>query len=130
MTRIVETVYLPKTKRINNLHKMVSYFLRERPELRNDDIELQIALISHKRAYDVLKQDGKRYIAVSALREFTQDNVKRVRAKIQNEEGLYLPTDPLVRKARGVKEEEWLRWVRSQEKPMKYWNDTDKDEDD
>lgn len=107
---------------------MVSYFLRERKELRNDDIDLQIAIIRHKHAYWVRSDgDGTIWVAVPALKRFTQDNVKRVRAKIQNEEGMYLPTDPAVRIARKIKEEEWQKWLLKDKQPVKYWNDTDND---
>lgn len=119
------------TKKIANLHKMVSAFLRDFPDLRNDDIALQIALIRHKypSAVRVSQVDGFEYVTIWALKRFTQDNVKRVRAKIQNEEGLYLPGDPAVRKARKIKEEEWEKWARSDIKPIvPHWSETDADD--
>jgi len=74
-------------KRIDNLQKMILYFLRENPALRNDDIALQLELIRYKypHAFKTSQIDQKEYVATSFLYAFTQDNVKRVRAKIQNE---------------------------------------------
>lgn len=40
-----------------------------------------------------------------------EDNIKRIRAKIQNEEKLYLPTDPAIAKKRGWKEDEWRGYL-------------------
>lgn len=119
------------TKRISNLHQMVSHFLRENEELRNDDIALQLALIKHKypSAVRTSQIDQQEYVAVFALRRFTQDNVKRVRAKIQNEEGLYLPTDPEVRKQRKISQESWAAWLAQQQVSKRYegakpwWNE-------
>lgn len=45
-----------------------------------------------------------------------EDNIKRVRAKIQNEEHKYLPTTEEVRKQRKISEEEWHAWSVNQEK--------------
>lgn len=39
-----------------------------------------------------------------------EDNVKRLRAKIQNEEMLYLPTSWEVAKKRGIKEQQWKEY--------------------
>ena len=39
------------------------------------------------------------------------ESVRRVRQKIQNEDNLFLPNDPAVRKRRRIKEEEWREWV-------------------
>jgi hypothetical protein len=35
------------------------------------------------------------------------ENLRRVRQIIQNENEMYQPTDPKVRKARGIKEKNW-----------------------
>lgn len=35
------------------------------------------------------------------------ENIRRSRQIIQNDNNLYLPTDPMVRKARKIKEENW-----------------------
>lgn len=40
-----------------------------------------------------------------------EDNIKRIRAKIQKEESRFLPTDPIVRKRRSIKEEEWRKFL-------------------
>lgn len=116
------------SKTIGLLQKMIRYFLREYELLRNDDIDLQIAIIKHKHAYWVrTEKDGTQWVAVPGLRRYTQDNVKRIRAKVQNEEWLYLPTDPEVRKARKIGELEWQKWLFESKPPIRHWNDTDKD---
>lgn len=45
-----------------------------------------------------------------------EDNVKRIRAKIQNEEKKYLPTSLEVAKQRKINEEDWRAWSKNQEK--------------
>jgi len=99
-----------------NLHKVVEYFLRENPALRDCDTSLQIAIIRKKypSAVRVSQLDGMEYVAVFALKKFSQDAIKRARARIQNEQGKYLPNDPEVRKARKIKQEEYEKWIRDE----------------
>ena len=44
-----------------------------------------------------------------------EDNIKRVRAKIQNEEKKYLPTNLEVARQRKIAEEDWKAWSRNQD---------------
>lgn len=44
-----------------------------------------------------------------------EDNIKRIRAKIQNEEHKYLPTTLEVARQRKISEEEWKAWSRNQD---------------
>ena len=39
------------------------------------------------------------------------ESVRRVRQKIQNEDNLFLPNSPDVRRRRRIKEEKWKEWV-------------------
>ena len=45
-----------------------------------------------------------------------EDNVKRIRAKFQNEEKKYLPTTLEVARQRKISEEEWRAWSKNQDK--------------
>lgn len=45
-----------------------------------------------------------------------EDNIKRIRAKIQNEEHRYLPTTPEIRAKRKISESEWRAWSQNQDK--------------
>ena len=115
-----------KQKRITDLSRMVRYFLREQPELRNDDTMLQMACLRHKfpNAFKTSREDGQEYVAIWALRIIREDGIKRLRAVIQNQEGLYLPTDPAVRKARFINQEAWEKWLILERPPIQHWNDT------
>jgi hypothetical protein len=42
-----------------------------------------------------------------------EDNIKRIRAKIQNEEKLFLPTEKKVRKQRKISEENWKDFLQN-----------------
>lgn len=44
-----------------------------------------------------------------------EDNIKRIRAKIQNEEHKYLPTTLEVARQRKIAEEDWRAWSRNQD---------------
>lgn len=103
----IETVTSPSVPRLKN---MVEQVLAENPkyngaEARNSDVALMI--IIWQRWYGVSdKPDG--IVHVRRLFDLPrEDNVKRVRAKIQNEEHKYLPTNPDVLIKRGILEEYW-----------------------
>lgn len=98
---------VPKVPRLKN---MVEQVLAENPkyqgiEARNSDVALMI--IVWQRWYGVSdKPDG--IVHVRRLFDLPrEDNIKRVRAKIQNEEHKYLPTNPDVLIKRGILEEYW-----------------------
>lgn len=97
----------PSVPRLKN---MVEQVLRDNPkyngiEARNSDLALLILI--WQRWYGVSdRPDGT--IQVRRLLDLPrEDNVKRVRAKIQNEEHKYLPTNPDVLIKRGILEDYW-----------------------
>lgn len=97
MKRQVKSIYRSSM----TLKDQVKNILIEFPETRNSDIALTIYI--WQKFYGV--EDS---IDLSRLYELpSQDNIKRVRAFIQNEQGLYLPTDPEIMRVRGIKEQEW-----------------------
>lgn len=95
---------------VPRLKNMVEQVLRDNPkyqgvEARNSDVALMVLV--WQRWYGVSdKPDG--IVHVRRLFDLPrEDNVKRVRAKIQNEEHKYLPTNPDVLIKRGILEEYW-----------------------
>lgn len=84
-----------------DLKEMVLVVLRDDQETRNSDIKLTHVI--WQRYYGVGDT-----IRLSQMYDLPrEDNVKRIRAKIQNEEKLYPPTEWKIAKARGFKEQEW-----------------------
>lgn len=96
------------------LRDMVEERLQNDEETRNSDIKLTISVWRKYYPNYVLdtSQGDKSGIFLDALFILPrEDNVKRIRAKIQNEEKKYLPTDPEVRKKRKISEEEWYDYL-------------------
>lgn len=96
--------------KIKDLDKKIRYALDHDEKSRNSDIRLtQVIWWTFYR--DSLKEiDSVYYVSLGKLFDLPrEDNIKRIRAKIQNEEKLYLPTDPAVAKKRGWNEDEWRR---------------------
>jgi hypothetical protein len=96
------------------LRDMVETVLKDNEETRNSDIKLTIAIwIKYYPDYVLdTSQGDKSGIFLDALFILPrEDNVKRIRAKIQNEEKKYLPTDPEVRRKRKISEEEWYDYL-------------------
>lgn len=89
------------------LKDQVENCLKNYPETRNSDIKLTICIwyeygnITSKFPIGSLKE-----LQNLMLENVHQDNVKRIRAKF-NEEGKYWPTDPLVAKNRRLLEKGW-----------------------
>lgn len=101
--------------RQNTLEAKIRHILARYEETRNDDVRLQVQLIdTFGSPADILwRPDFKdSMIRISALRTFREDHVKRVRAKIQNDDGDFLPTDPDIRKKRQISEDEWSEYTR------------------
>jgi len=94
------------------LEKQIRHILATDEKSRNSDIRLtQMIWWNHYRSF-MKNIDGKIYVNVADL--FTlprEDNIKRIRAKLQNELKLYLPTDPTVARKRGWQEDEWRRYL-------------------
>lgn len=94
--------------KIKNLKEKVYKMLEKSEKARNDDIHLQFMLIHHYYP-DGIKQDenGVWWISRRAATVFQERYVARLRGVIQNEEGLFLPTDPAVMRRRKINEETW-----------------------
>lgn len=96
---------------MNKIKKLKEKVLKElelSERARNDDIHLQCALIMRNFNKGIKQdEDWKWWISVEALRYFRETSIQRLRGKIQNDEWLFLPTDPKVRKFRKIKQENW-----------------------
>lgn len=94
------------------LEKQIRHTLEVDVKSRNSDIRLtQVLWWNHYREY-MRNIDGKIYVNVADL--FTlprEDNIKRIRAKIQNVQKEFLPTDPAIAKKRGWAEDEWRGYL-------------------
>jgi hypothetical protein len=100
-------------QRITKLKDQIEYCLKHNEATRNSDITLTIAV--WEQFYPdslVTARNGSKAIYLDTLFNLPrEDNVKRVRAKLQNEDHLYLPTDPAVHKKRGINEDVWRGYL-------------------
>lgn len=90
------------------ISEVVEKILRNLPDTRNSDILLTIEVWREVCPEKIRKgASGSEGVWLDDLFFMpTQDNVKRVRAKL-NAEQKYFPTDWKVARARGIKEDEW-----------------------
>lgn len=101
------------TDRIQHLEEKVLYVLDKYPKTRNDDVDLTLTILWVYLPDEFTKIGEKVFVGTTALRRVREDNVKRVRAKIQNDQGKFLPTDPDVRKKRKITEEDWFNYAQN-----------------
>lgn len=107
--------------RQQTLDKQVRAILQNHEPSRNSDITLMIQLWI--RFYPSLVKkittlgSTQLYVRLTDLRELPrEDNIKRVRAKIQNVEKKYVPTNPEVAKKRGWEIEAWRNYLGYEER--------------
>jgi hypothetical protein len=100
---------------LRTLDAQVRYCLEKFPATRNSDITLtqQLWMTFHKGVLLFSEQYGYCAQLTKLFDLPREDNVKRVRAKIQNTEFLFLPTSLGVAKKRGWHEEDWLKYLRT-----------------
>lgn len=85
------------------LKSQIMYCLETQQDTRNSDITLMIAVWQTFYGID-------RVVHVSTLYDLPrEDNIKRIRAKLQNEEKIFLPTKLEVALKRGINEVDWRR---------------------
>jgi len=105
-----DRLILNNMNELKNLKLKVLHCLAQDEKSRNSDIRLfnNILLIFYKEFIKTV--DGKDSVELSDLYQLPhQDNVKRIRAKIQNEDKKFLPTSIEVAKKRGWLEEDWRK---------------------
>lgn len=94
------------------LEKQVRHILSTDEKSRNSDIRLTQMIWWHFYRSQMKMLDGKVYVNVADLfRLPREDNIKRIRAKIQNDLKEFLPTDASVAKKRGWQEDEWRKFL-------------------
>ena len=90
------------------LYDQIEYILKNNSDTRNSDIHLTIAIWKHWHEENLFYVNGELAVMLKDLYELPrEDNIKRIRAKIQNEEHKYLPTEWKIAETRGFKEDEW-----------------------
>lgn len=91
------------------LKEKIEECLEKYPETRNSDVALTNAIwLEYYKEWLFPAPDGNAAIRLSDLHELpNQDDVKRFRAKIQNEERRFLPTDPDVIEKRRLNQQAW-----------------------
>lgn len=101
-----------KHKAIKELKSKILKILAEFPKARDSDIWLTIKLwtLYYPTRIDRTDPENPKIALKDILEMPREDNVKRIRAKIQNEEHLYLPESFQVRKQRKISEDEWRDW--------------------
>lgn len=97
--------------KIKNLRRAVEKMLEQDEASRNSDQRLTLMLWVKYFPSRIKEIEGVKHIALRDIMDLPrEDNVKRLRAKIQNEEHKWLPTDEKVREARGILEETWRHY--------------------
>lgn len=83
--------------------------LKKYSATRNSDMNLYAHYLYMYYPGKIIKnQADELCIRLSDLKEMpTMENIRRSRQIIQNDDGMFLPTDPEVAKERGIKEKDW-----------------------
>lgn len=86
----------------------ILHCLEKYPQTRNSDIDLTTKVWYEFHNSHLISINGKEYVSVLDLFELPrEDHIKRIRAKIQNEQHLFLPTDEKILKQRKLLAEKW-----------------------
>jgi len=109
---------------IKQLKEKVLRVLHEYPRGRDSDQWLTLKIWdlyypSRVKEMEEKLPDGtiskRKYVFLRDIMDLPrEDNVKRIRAKIQNEEHKYMPTSLEVAKQRRIREEDWKAWSQNQ----------------
>jgi len=109
--------------KINKLKIKILDILEKYPKSRDSDIWLTIKLWclyypSRIRIEEIKDGDVKvgerKYVFLDDIIDLPrEDNIKRIRAVIQNKEGKFLPNSWAVAKQRKINEEEWKGYMRN-----------------
>ena len=92
------------------LKSKVEKILEDIPKTRNSDIELTKQIWKTFFPEKIIDHNGHDVVALNVLIDLPrEDNVKRIRAKVQNEEGKFLPTDEKVAIKRGLNKLKWRK---------------------
>lgn len=92
----------------------VEEVLRSSDRVRNSDVLLVLA-VWYKNCKSLLFKDSDGDWCIKLKNIFNlprASHIERIRRKF-NENKLYLPTDPKVREARNISEQDWREWSRN-----------------
>lgn len=93
---------------IKKLEDRAKWILEKYPHTRDCDISLTNGIWLHWFPDKIKNIDGENYVNILDLKRMArEDNVKRVRAKIQNEMLLFLPTRWEIAKRRKIEQSVW-----------------------
>ena len=94
------------------LEKQIRRVLMEDEASRNSDIRLT-QVVWFKFYQDKLRYVNEEWtVSLKNLFDLPRgDNIKRIRAKIQNDQKEYLPTDKAIAKKRGWQEDSWRSYL-------------------
>lgn len=98
-------------KKLKNFHRVVEDTLKRYPVTRNSDVTLTWYIVYLYYPNEAMEANGRYWTSVRVQSLVREDRVKRARAKIQNEEGKHLPSDPAVRAARKITEEAYRLYL-------------------
>lgn len=99
---------------LKNLKAKVEYILKVYPQTRNSDVLLTRQILhTYESKYIHKGKDGKWWYREECFNLVREDNVKRLRATIQNNltRPRYLPSSPTVRRFRNINEETWRKFL-------------------
>ena len=103
-------------KEFDNVKDIVVRFLRDLPETRNSDILLYYEILKETFLKTDLKDNIPRIVFLDTLWELInmapdKSTMVRVRRLIQNEDCVFQPTDPDVRKKRQIRSDDISEWA-------------------
>jgi hypothetical protein len=98
---------------MDTLRKKILECLKSDKSTRDSDVRLtQVVWFRYYKEFLFVSPDERWSIRIGDLHKVPrEDNIKRIRATIQNDEHLYLPESEEVRKQRRIKEDEWVAWL-------------------
>ena len=109
MRKVVKVKFIGNMPELKTYKKRVHHILKIFPNARNSDGTLlahYIATFEKRLIIDDV--NGEPSIKLRNLKHLPPiENLRRSRQIIQNDNGDFLPTDIMVRKARGIKEKNW-----------------------
>lgn len=99
-------------KRLKKLREQIIKCLQNTPETRDSDELLTAVLWLNFYGEFIIDLNGEKVIALKNLKNVpTADDISRLRAKIQNEEHLYLPLRWETAKQRKWSEDNWRAFL-------------------
>lgn len=105
---------MERHRRIKGLKKMVESTLEKLPSTRDSDVRLCIAIWERYFGEYVItgSLSGEKAVRLNDLYRLPrEDNIKRLRAHIQNVQGKWLPTTWEVARKRNINQQEWNSYI-------------------